>query len=49
VDILGAAATVAVALAAIDTADVLYLLWVAVAVVGIGFMLEPRVAEQPRG
>ena len=49
VNVLGAATTAAVAFAAVDTADVLYLLWIAIALVGIGLMLEPRGIVQTRG
>jgi hypothetical protein len=49
VNVLGAATTLTVAVAAFDTADVLYLLWIAIALVGIGLMLEPRVPAQTRG
>ena len=49
VNVLGAATTAAVAFAAFDTADVVYLLWVAIALVGIGLMLEPRATAQTRG
>lgn len=49
VNVLGAATTGIVALAAFDTADVLYLLWIAVALVGIGLMLEPKSTAQTRG
>ena len=49
VNVLGAATTLSVAFAAFDTADVLYLLWIAVALVGIGLMLEPRTTAQTRG
>jgi len=49
VNVLGAATTASVAFAAFDTADVLYLLWIAIALVGIGLMLEPRATAQTRG
>lgn len=47
-DVLIGAATVAVAFAAIGvTADILYMLLIAGALVGIGLMLEPNVTAQP--
>jgi hypothetical protein len=50
VDVLIGAATMAVAFAAIASmVDVLYLLLISGALVGIGLMLEPTVKEQPAG
>jgi hypothetical protein len=48
VDVLTGAAMVAVAFAAIGvTAEILYMLLIAGALVGIGLMLEPNVTSQP--
>jgi hypothetical protein len=49
-DVLIAAATVAVALAATGaTTEISYMLLIAVTLIGIGLMLEPDVTAQPAG
>ena len=49
-DVLIAAATVAVALAATGaTTEISYMLLIAVTLIGIGLMLEPNVTAQPAG